>query len=187
MSKVQLVFAVGFLQNGEYPFGNQQGLPWGHCKEDLQNFKRITTDTILLMGAQTFRSLPGKLPGRMHVVLSSDGSQIVTKKGDRADMVINGGSLSVALDVLKGSYPDKTISIIGGKRMIEESMSADLVDEIHLTFMKPHWRTDLPFDVSISKTPINEMTEKYTYVDGHHQFIDGSNTVASFIYEHWKK
>lgn len=186
MAKVKLVFAVGFQQKDEYPFGYEQGLPWGHCREDLQNFKRVTKDSVLIMGAQTFRSLPGKLPGRLHVVLSDSGSQLVTKNGDRPDMVINGGSLSNALCALKETYPDKDISVIGGKRMIEEVLTYSLADEVHLTFMKPHWRVELPYDVAIELTPIVNMNNNYLHVAAEQTFVE-HDTISGFIYETWKK
>ncbi|UQJ95730.1 dihydrofolate reductase [Klebsiella phage CPRSB] len=63
MSIVKAVFALGIdIYHDDFAFGYQQGLPWGHCKEDLQNFKEETADSVLIMGANTFTSLPGKLP-----------------------------------------------------------------------------------------------------------------------------
>jgi len=39
---------------------------------DLKHFKELTAGGHLLMGRNTFDSLPGPLPGRTHVVLSRD-------------------------------------------------------------------------------------------------------------------
>ena len=39
---------------------------------DLKRVKALTMGRVLLMGQNTFESLPGKLPGRPHVVLSWD-------------------------------------------------------------------------------------------------------------------
>ena len=41
---------------------------------DLKRFKALTMGHVLLMGRNTFESLPGLLPGRAHVVLSRDAS-----------------------------------------------------------------------------------------------------------------
>lgn len=156
MSKVQLVFAVGYLQNESHAFGYNGELPWGHCKEDLKNFKEVTDGTILLMGRYTFNSLPKKLPGRMHVVLSTTPARIATRmEQQRPDMQINGGSLSVALDVLKADYPGQTISIIGGKAMIEEALQNNLSDEIHVTFMRPKHGARIPFDIEIERSLVS--------------------------------
>lgn len=40
--------------------------------EDLKNFKRITHGKTIIMGRKTFESLPGLLPDRYHIVVTSD-------------------------------------------------------------------------------------------------------------------
>ncbi len=49
--------------------GKDGDLPWKQST-DLQHFKKITMGTNLIMGRKTWDSLPGKLPGREHFVLS---------------------------------------------------------------------------------------------------------------------
>lgn len=44
-------------------------LPW-HYKEDLDFFKKTTMGHTIVMGGETFRSLPKVLPNRKHLVLS---------------------------------------------------------------------------------------------------------------------
>ncbi|QDH49158.1 dihydrofolate reductase [Pantoea phage Phynn] len=188
VTKLVFAFAIGSAPTESgYPFGYQQGLPWGHLKEDLKNFKEITKDSILLMGGQTFRSLPGKLPGRMHTVLSSDGSQIVAKNGERADIVFKGGSLSATIDVLRGTYPDKDISIIGGKRMIEECISSTLVDEIHSTSICIDPSKTLSFDVCLDHGTITSIQEKYSLSGSKMNFVEGNDLVTAFLYQQWNK
>jgi len=41
-----------------------------HISEDLRYFKRVTLGHTLIMGRNTFQSLPGVLPGRGHIVLT---------------------------------------------------------------------------------------------------------------------
>ena len=54
--------------------GKKGQLPW-HVSEDLQNFKKITVDSVIIMGRKTWESLPIKpLPNRRNIVLS--GSRI---------------------------------------------------------------------------------------------------------------
>ena len=51
--------------------GKDGKLPW-HISEDLQNFKKLTLDSTILMGRKTWESLPIKpLPKRRNIVLSS--------------------------------------------------------------------------------------------------------------------
>lgn len=54
--------------NGGIGAGNQ--LPW-HLPEDLKHFKSTTQGSALIMGRNTFDSLPGVLPDRPHHVLTS--------------------------------------------------------------------------------------------------------------------
>lgn len=55
--------------------GADGGLPW-HLPEDLALFRRLTTGSTVVMGRRTWESLPERfrpLPGRVNVVLTSDG------------------------------------------------------------------------------------------------------------------
>jgi len=53
--------------------GKDGKLPW-HISEDLKNFKRLTSGSTILMGRNTWESLPVRpLPERRNIVLSSKG------------------------------------------------------------------------------------------------------------------
>lgn len=45
-------------------------LPWNN-PEDLQNFKRLTTGGVIIMGRKTYESIGRPLPNRRNIVLSS--------------------------------------------------------------------------------------------------------------------
>ncbi len=51
--------------------GRDNRLPW-RLPADLQHFKRITMGKPMVMGRKTWESLPGLLPGRTHIVISSN-------------------------------------------------------------------------------------------------------------------
>lgn len=53
--------------------GRGNALPW-HLPADLAHFKRLTLDKPVVMGRRTWESLPGPLPRRRHIVISSDPS-----------------------------------------------------------------------------------------------------------------
>ena len=66
--KLALIAAVG--KNGE--LGWKGDMPWGHSlKEDLRFFKKTTLHHPVLIGRKTLESLPGLLPGRENIVLTS--------------------------------------------------------------------------------------------------------------------
>ena len=46
-------------------------MPW-QISSDLKRFKRLTMGKPMIMGRKTFESLPGLLPGRRHVVLTTN-------------------------------------------------------------------------------------------------------------------
>lgn len=65
MTKIIIIAAIG--KNGE--LGKNNNLIW-HLKEDLKFFKEVTTNHIIVMGYNTFKSLPCLLPNRTHIVLT---------------------------------------------------------------------------------------------------------------------
>lgn len=115
---IQLVFAHSGLS-----FGSNDGMPWPHCKEDFANFKLDTMGSRLVMGAKTFESLPGKLPGRLHIVfcdMSSDRSCPIAKNGDTADMYLDINNLDHYM--VKWSKARLRYSVIGGVNLLERSL-----------------------------------------------------------------
>lgn len=191
MSKVKAVFAVGHdTYDVNYAFGYQQGLPWGHCKEDLQNFKKETENSVLIMGANTFTSLPGKLSGRIHCVLSASGQRINTKKGDTADYVIHGGGLSAAIDVMKATHPDRDVCIIGGKALLLEAINNTLVDEVVVTHIYGHHTYNSPAfkrDVSFTVEEFGDAVLKYHYGAFSAIAVNGNERVAKLMIDRYTK
>jgi dihydrofolate reductase len=67
-------YIVAISQNGV--IGNNNRIPW-NLPEDLQYFKKITNNSIVIMGRKTFDSLPnGPLPNRLNIVLSRKPSTL---------------------------------------------------------------------------------------------------------------
>ena len=66
--KIHLIWAQDI--NGG--IGKEGKLPW-HISEDLQNFKKLTLDSIIIMGRKTWESLPIRpLSKRRNIVLSTN-------------------------------------------------------------------------------------------------------------------
>ena len=65
--KIHLIWA----QDHNGGIGKDGNLPW-HISEDLQNFKKVTLNSTIIMGRHTWNSLPIKpLPKRKNIVLTS--------------------------------------------------------------------------------------------------------------------
>lgn len=101
-------------------------MPW-HYKQDLKRFKRTTMGGTLIMGRTTWQSLPGKLPGRDHIVLSRDQFY----ETDASD-VIAATSLE---DAFKYSSVASDIWISGGTQIYRLALDAGCVDEIDFTLV----------------------------------------------------
>lgn len=119
------VVAVG--KNNE--LGKNNKLPW-HLPNDLQHFKEVTDGMPMIMGRETFESLPGVLPGRDHIVLTRNAEYDV--KHPRVMVVNDVDRLIEMLD------PEKDYSVIGGRQIFNLLMP--YTDRIYLT------RIDLAFD-----------------------------------------
>ena len=103
---IVIIAAIG--QNNELGIDNH--LIW-HLPKDLKFFKEKTMGKTILMGSNTFHSLPRLLPGRKHVVLTS-------KKDGFPEEVILVPSLEAALSFCEKSQED--IYVIGGAKVYEQ-------------------------------------------------------------------
>ena len=71
MSNITIIAAIG--KNNE--LGKNNKLIW-HVKEDLQFFKEKTINKSIVMGINTFKSLPKILPQRKHIILTHQDIEI---------------------------------------------------------------------------------------------------------------
>jgi len=111
--------------------GYQNRLPWTNIQGDLPRFKRLTTGKIVVMGRNTWDSLPKKpLPYRINVVVTTtpaliqDKGIVVTDKTD--------------------SFTDFHW-LIGGAKLIETCW--EQIDEVHLTRVYDHYTCDTFIDL----------------------------------------
>ncbi len=88
---------------------------------DLKRFKALTTGHTIIMGRNTYLSLPkGALPNRRNVVLSRSASSFP------------GCDVYPSLDeALQSCQPDEDIYIIGGARVYEQAIA--IADRLCLT------------------------------------------------------
>ena len=134
--------------------GKNGDLPW-RIKEELGHFKKETLGGEMLMGRKTFDSLPGKLPGRAHIVMSR--SEVIG-----ADVTLN--NEKEALEYLSHfkNNKDNLISIIGGKAIAE--MFYQYADELVLSTIKKEYDGDVYIDLDLSEWKVKESKEKEEFV-----------------------
>ena len=117
--EIHLIWA----QDEKGGIGKDGLLPW-HISEDLENFKKITLNSPIIMGRKTWDSLPSKpLPNRRNIIFS-------TKAHDSIETY---HSMRTCIDSLEKDNIEK-IFIIGGRSMYE--LFFDQATYLHITFIK---------------------------------------------------
>lgn len=98
--------------------GYKGKLPWDKLQGDLPRFKHWTQDQVIVMGRNTWESLPKKpLPGRLNIVVTSQ----------KLDLPYG----AIAINSTAHFLHYTSAWIIGGSELINSSW--DLIDQIYLT------------------------------------------------------
>lgn len=106
-----------------FAIGKSGDLPW-RLPDDLKFFKRTTMGKPMLMGRKTFESLRGILPGRLHIVLSSQ------EHLQLADAVVRRRTLDEALHRMKNEGTEEGC-VIGGGEIFK--LTLPIADRLYLT------------------------------------------------------
>ena len=140
--------------------GYENKLPWTNIQGDLPRFKRLTHNKTIVMGRNTWDSLPKKpLPGRVNIVVSSRPLEA------EYDNVIRASELN------NWNRPDDVdFWLIGGAKLIESYWKE--IDEVHLTRVYDHYTCDTFIDLIYL-----EANFKRTY----------SEVFPDHTYEVWKR
>lgn len=121
---------VGCDPNGG--IGYQNKLPWDNIQGDLPRFKQLTTGKVIIMGRNTWESLPKKpLPNRINVV--------VTKQDIKGITTITGLPETDTME-LHDAW------LIGGAKLINTSWH--LIEEVHLTRTFATYKCDTFVDLA---------------------------------------
>ena len=117
MNRSEILIVAAVADNGV--IGAQGSIPW-HISEDFRRLKALTMGKPLVMGRNTFESLPGVLPGRRHIVVTRDA-------GWSAEGAETAPSLAAALKLANAPH----IVIFGGSALFAEALP--ITDRIELT------------------------------------------------------
>ena len=112
--------------------GYNNKLPWSKIEGDLPRFKQLTTGKVVMMGRNTWESLPNRpLPNRINVVVSRkhiEGITTLTGLPERDTMDLH------------------DVWLIGGAQLINSSWH--LIDEVHLSKTFDDYTCDTSIDLS---------------------------------------
>jgi dihydrofolate reductase len=103
-------------------------LPW-HIPEDLKHFKKVTTNSTVIMGRKTLESLPGNkpLPNRMNMVLTSKAG-LQDKSSVRYF-----NSFEHLENTLSASFQPTDCFYIGGRAIFEHAIN--ICDKVYWTLV----------------------------------------------------
>lgn len=147
--KLKLIIAVD--KNGV--MGDKNKLPW-KLSDDLKQFKQETLNSPLIMGSNTFKSLPGILPNREHIVLSHN------MEGNKNVSVFT--SIKNVMDYLEDTEY-KHAFVIGGANVVKQFAHFNMFDEMIITHvnckLKGDTILDLDEDLKLENWDIYRTTE----------------------------
>ncbi len=145
--------------------GKDNRLLW-HLSDDLKRFKKLTTDHTLIMGRNTFLSLPnGALPNRRHIVISD-------KKGESFEGCEMARSLEESLRL---AGRDEECFVIGGGMVYKQFLP--LAGKLYLTRVHESFEADTFFpeiDFSQWKALVSEQVlagDRNQYAHTYTEFV----------------
>ena len=157
--KIHLIWA----QDKHGGIGKNGKLPW-HISEDLKNFKKLTSGSAILMGRNTWESLPIRpLPERRNIVL-------IHKRIPDVECYT---SVEECVETLDGDGTEK-LFVIGGSTVYRNFIHR--ADELHITHVDESTKNiDTYFPVTMLKIQKEfEQIEEWALSD-------------NAVYSHWVK
>lgn len=144
--------------------GYQGDMPWGRSmKGDLNRFYELTKNKTIIMGKKTFKSLPGILPERFHVVLSHRKMKI------KSPFVVVANDFDKLLNLAQDS--EEEIFVIGGAQIYE--LFLPHADKIYITKIHELFEGDTKFP-SLSE-------EEWDLEETGEQLVEGDKYPSSYI------
>lgn len=134
-------------------------MPWPYLKGDMDWFRMMTTNQVVVMGATTWKSLGCKpLPNRINIVLSKSHDYSGNNAADHSF-----SDPDAALSFCKNEYLDKEIFIIGGDAVYKLFMP--VIDKFFVTEIDVEYNCDRHFNLSHVKKMYTSVKEhaSYTY------------------------
>ncbi len=137
MKEIIIIVAIanlGMKKNGNV-IGKDNDIPW-HISEDLKRFKTLTMGHTVIMGRNTYESIPENvrpLPGRKNIVITSDREYC----GEGIE------TFSTLGYALKSRLDEEKVFIIGGARLYEEALP--MADTLEITKVEGKYEGDVFF------------------------------------------
>lgn len=139
--KISIIVAIG----EKYEIGKDNDLLW-HLGDDLKRFKKLTSNSVVIMGQRTYESLPFKpLPKRINIVITDD-----------PDVVFDGCVMAHSIDdaMIKADFwtaggidfiGNDEVFVIGGGSIYRQFF--DKADKLYITKVHETFDADTFFPI----------------------------------------
>lgn len=156
MSSLTAIVAI----SDNHVIGYNNGLPW-YIPEDLLFFKTTTIGHIVIMGRNTFESLPScGLCNRICVVLTSQPIIYTTMIHPITEVIFTSAhEIYNQIKDLRHEYPTKQVFVIGGKQVFDffqHDIDTWIVTHIHKNIIG-----DVCYEFDGSIYPKTQLIEEY--------------------------
>lgn len=131
--KIEFIAAVS--KNGV--IGKDGALPWS-IPQDLKRFRTLTLGSTLIMGHNTYKSLPRFLGGRKLIVISSNPSACNKRFLNGEDTHFC--TMESYTDYLPSMESSDTVFVIGGESIFQHFMES--ASRIHMTYVEKNIQSD---------------------------------------------
>lgn len=120
--------------------GFDGSMPWPRNREDMQWFKSVTEEQVVVMGRKTWDSkdMPVPLPKRLNVLITNNFL-------DREDVIQVRGDIPASLVELQDRYPDNDIFVIGGPNILMQAIP--VVEYAYITRIPGEYMNDVTLDL----------------------------------------
>lgn len=163
MKNINAIVAV----DAAWGIGKDNDMPWPKLTSDLKRFKELTNNSVVVMGKNTWLSLPKKpLPNRENIVIS--------KSLDDDYAIKLSGNPETIINTIKNKT-DKDIWIMGGKQIYEQFL--DYCNKIYVTKIKGDFNCDIIF-------PKLQLLNSFKIESKSEVFLDNN---IEIYYETWEK
>lgn len=166
-----MVFEIIVCVNKNNCIGNDNKL-LSYLPSDLKNFKKITNNSIVIMGRKTFDSLPnGALPNRINIVITHDNNFT-------APNVYVTHSVEECIELCKVLNSQKCY-VIGGGSIYHAFLEKDIINKIIMTCTENDVEGDVYFPT------LNK--DKWVMQEVKREFFDERDECNYHIFEYIKK
>lgn len=124
-----------------------------HIPNDIDNFKRFTDGNTVIMGMNTYLSLPNQKPlkNRTNIVLTSNPKLCTEKFGNTSVHFVN--SINGAITLMRHlNINNEDVFVIGGSSIYNALLDENLISEAYVTLVEDKTEGDAYF-------PLNEFSK----------------------------